>query len=151
MTDLYFEYIDLEIHDNNIYNLSNIDLQNLKLYLNQQNEPLINQTTDEEEKSIDYYVNQILKQNSQVSNEIGSYKNYPYKEQIISSSSEDDSYGEFSLDVSVCGMPKNKQLPVPRENFSLAKGYFGDDCGFVLQNEQHIFLGKFKIIKNNFI
>lgn len=143
----YFDNVNSEnFDDNNIHNLSNVDIQSLKFYLNQHdqtvNNPIVvTQPTSDDIKTIDFYVNQILMENSQSLN-----TNYPIEESVISDSSDsddddDDDYGDFSLDVAICGMAKNKSLPVPHENFSLTKGYFGDDAGFILHKEQDIFLG----------
>jgi hypothetical protein len=65
-----------------------------------------------------------------------------HEKPTISTASRNDK--SLSLDFATCGMKKNTRLPVPHENFSLAKGCFGDDAGFTIRHEQKSFLGSFR-------
>ncbi|CAF1319244.1 unnamed protein product, partial [Didymodactylos carnosus] len=47
----------------------------------------------------------------------------------------------FILDVVTCGMQKDMRLPIPKENYSLNSGKFGDDAGFTAQRLMEHYLG----------
>lgn len=47
----------------------------------------------------------------------------------------------LGLRVVACGMPKDTQLPIPKNNFFIDKGNFGDDAGFWSENSYAAAIG----------
>ena len=58
-------------------------------------------------------------------------KDYDIQPYVINSNEQKTRLG---LRVVACGMNKKFRLPIPRSNFVLDKGNFGDDAGFVAEN-----------------
>jgi hypothetical protein len=115
-------------------------MTDLNYYFNWQGDPLIDLTnvkkTDQENISIDFYLNKIFMENAQLDY---LYTKHGYNQPIVSLSFDD--YNKFSLEIAICGMQKNTRLPVPYENFSLIGGCFGDDAGFTMRKSRTNFLG----------
>ena len=148
MNDVTYNIVKPANIDKKYYTFSDDDIQNLKSYINQQNHSNV-EDDDQENRSIDYYLNQILAEISQPLPDIYQYHHSQmqdvHDEPITSLPF--DFYSTFSLEIIACGMQKNTQLPIPHENFSLTNGTFGDDAGFTMKKAQHTFLGKFKKLK----
>lgn len=144
MNDVTYNIVKSKNIDKKFYTFSDVDIQNLQYYLNQQNLPDVEQD-NEENTSIDDYLNEILAEISQPIPDIYQY-HHPQRNhgQESIKSLPFDYYNTDSLEIAICGMQKNTQLPIPHENFSLTNGTFGDDAGFTMQRAQHTFLGKFK-------
>jgi hypothetical protein len=49
--------------------------------------------------------------------------------------------GKAGLKVVACGMPKNGRLPIPKQNYFIDKGHFGDDAGFWSENDEASAIG----------
>lgn len=160
MSDVNFEFVNSENVDKNVYNLSDVDIRNLKHYVKGQGHPLMNigniEQNDQGKISVDLYLNKIDKKNSFLSNDTYSYhhhhhhryhnqhRHHPYSKHTHDQSIVSlplMSFRKLSLEIAICGMPKNTKLPVPNENFSLNDGCFGDDAGFIIQKANANFLG----------
>ena len=150
MNAVIYKTVKPSNNERNFYTLSDVDLKNLKYYLNEQSRSIPDLThlgrTDDDDIAIDLYVNKILADVSEPIPYDYQYHHHhhhqPHQE-LSMQSLPVDYYNTFSLEIATCGMPKNTRLPIPYENFSLTSGIFGDDAGFTMQLEQQNFLGKF--------
>lgn len=151
MADVMFDIVNTELMGKHIYKLSNVDIGKLEHYAKRQNYgsiPVENfETKDEEKTLVDFYLNHIFASNSEALTDIIYQPYETFMKQIDHSPIESfsfDDYNKIAIETAICGMPKNKQLPVPHKNYSLTDGCFGDDAGFMVKTVQESFIGKYK-------